>query len=558
MRKMELQWRCAGVALALMALLAGQATGDVTFTLDNQSDVVVERVQAGPDYDGQWEEDLLGSAVLPPGSRRQFEVEAEPGHCMFDVRVHWSGGLRRAFMGRDFCEDARVVFDGGRGLIIKNESDTTIAVVKASPDYESSWGEDRLGEDFVLPGREYVVMFEDLRHCTYDIQLTTVEETYDSETQVQISGWNLCDNPTLAFHGNQLTIVNEGEDLYFIRVSLDHDSQGWGEDLLGIGVLSHGEEMVASMHQFKKDQCLIDVLVADADDRQHVYEGVDICEGRRLLHPQDRATDDPTPAAVPQENFAPGDTFRDCESGCPWMAVVNGGEFERGSWDRDEETPVTNVTVPGPFAVGQYEVSVGQFEEFVRDTDHDGGNRCHVRQGSRWRLTDGRNWRNPGFDQDDSHPVVCVSWDDAVAYTNWLAERTRVPYRLLTEAEAELLARASAMNFERSDRANCRGCGSQRDERSTSPVGRLPDDRLGLSGVFGNASEWMQDCYQSGYSNAPRDGSAWAPQSCQERVVRGGCWATRAQELRASGRDHGRSNRRSSCVGFRVARDLGQ
>lgn len=478
MRKMELQWRCAGVALASMALLFGQAAGAVTFMLDNQSDVVIERVQAGPDYDEQWEEDLLGSAVLPPGSQRQFHVEAAPDHCVFDVRVHWSGGLRRAFMGRDFCEDARVVFDGGRGLIISNESDTTIAIVRASPDYEDSWGEDRLGDDIIEPGFEYVVMFEDRRHCTYDIQLTTMEDT-----QTRIDGWDLCDDPRLLFHGNQPTIVNEDE--------------------------SYG-------------------------------------------------SDDPTPGAVPQENRAPGEPFRDCDSGCPWMAVVNGGEFERGSWDRDEETPVTNVTVSGPFAVGQYEVSVGQFEEFVHDTNHDGGNRCHVRQGSRWRLTDGRNWRNPGFDQDDSHPVVCVSWDDAVAYTSWLAERTRLPYRLLTEAEAELLARASTMDFERSDRANCRGCGSQRDERSTSPVGRLGPDRLGLSDVFGNASEWMQDCYQSGYSNAPRDGSAWAPQSCQERVVRGGCWATRVQELRTSGRDHGRSNRRSSCVGFRVARDLGQ
>lgn len=554
MRELGLQWRCAGVALALMALLAGQAAGDVTFTLDNQSEFVIEHVQAGPDYDEQWEEDLLGSAVLPPGSQRQFHVVAESGHCMFDVRVHWSDGLRRAFMGRDFCEDAHIVFRGGPGLIILNQSDTTIALVEASPDNEDSWGENRLGED-IPPGGEYMLLLEH-DHCTFDVRLTTVDET-----QVEYRRRNLCDDPRLVFHkGNELTVLNEGEtNVFNVQVSLDHQRQGWGPDLLDADeILWSGEVLVVRLHQFPEDQCLIDVLLTDRDDDKHIYEAYDVCQSGRLVHPEGHAGDDPTPAAVPQENRASGDTFRDCDSGCPWMAVVNGGEFERGSWDRDEETPVTNVTVPGPFAVGQYEVSVGQFEEFVRDTDHDGGNRCHVRQGSRWRLTDGRNWRNPGFDQDDSHPVVCVSWDDAVAYTKWLAERTRVPYRLLTEAEAELLARASAMDFERSDRANCRGCGSQRDERSTSPVGRLRHDRLGLSGVFGNASEWMQDCYQSGYSNAPRDGSAWAPQSCQERVVRGGCWATRVQELRASGRDHGRSNRRSSCVGFRVARNLGQ
>ena len=147
--------------------------------------------------------------------------------------------------------------------------------------------------------------------------------------------------------------------------------------------------------------------------------------------------------------------------------------------------------------------------------------------------------------------------DDAIAYTTWLADRTGLPYRLLTEAEADLLAGPSAIEFERSGRANCRNCGSQWDGKSTSPVGRLRPDRLGLSGVFGNAAEWVQDCFQSGYNNAPRDGSAWSPPSCERRVVRGGCWATRAEKLRASGRDHGNPNRRSSCVGFRVARAIG-
>lgn len=566
MRTMGLLQRwCVCAALASTALL-GQIAGAMTFTLDNQSDIVIYQVYAGPDYD-HWGSDLLGSGVLMPGSQQQFDLAAEPSHCMFDVRIHLSNGIVRQFMGLDFCESAYVTFEGDRRVLILNESsDTVIWSAHVSLVTEESWGEDRLGDNVIGAGDEYVVVLEDRysSQCTFDIRLVTAQET-----SVEYRRWDLCADARVVFHEEKtLTVENEGEDeIYFVRASLDHETQEWGRDLISDNILWPGEGAVARFHEFAEDQCLIDVLVKEVDDEEHVYEDVDICTDGRLVHPRgpdalddgDEGVSRPSVVQVQRDDLSVGETFRDCDDWrCPWMVVVDGGAFERGSWDRDEETPVTNVTVSGPFAVGQFEVSVGQFEEFADATDHDGGNRCYVKQGSRWRWTDGLSWRNPGFDQDDSHPVVCVNWDDAIAYTNWLTERTGAQYRLLTETEAELLARASAMSFERSGRANCRSCGSQWDGKSTSPVGRMRPNRLGLSGVFGNAAEWVQDCYQSSYSNAPRDGSAWSPASCEQRAIRGGCWFTKAQKLRASGRDYGKSNRRSSCVGFRVARSIVQ
>ena len=457
-----------------------------------------------------------------------------------------------------------MLFDAGRAFLVSNESRTTIAAVQASPDFGEEMGPNRLREEEVIdPGGSRIVTLEESRYnsrCEFDIRLITRSAIADYQDR------DLCDDMMIVFfEGNEVTVANDGRAVVrSVRVSLDHESQGWGDELLDDS-LPPGENLTTRLHQFPEDQCLFDVLIED--EREHVYAQFDVCRTARLVHSPDADDGPPSSPVFAAEDPAVGKPagyeFQDCD-GCPWMVVVSGGAFERGSWERDDEAPVTNVTVPGPLAVGQFEVSVGQFEEFARDTGHDGGSDCQVKKAGWARLTErrgagrteGRSWRDPGFDQDDAHPVVCVSWNDAVAYTRWLAEKAGRPYRLLTEAEAELLARASATNFKQSGRANCRDCGSRWDGKSTSPVGRLRPDKLGLSGVFGNAAEWVQDCYQSGYSNAPRDGSAWSSPSCERRVVRGGCWSTSAQELRAAGRDSDNAGGRSGCVGFRVARGI--
>ena len=110
--------------------------------------------------------------------------------------------------------------------------------------------------------------------------------------------------------------------------------------------------------------------------------------------------------------------------------------------------------------------------------------------------------------------------------------------------------------FKSSGRANCKGCGSRWDGKGTAPVGMFPADRWGLHEFFGNAWEWVQDCYTPGYSSAPRDGSAWELAGCAQRVHRGGSWATRPERLRAALRNSDNAAFRSSKVGFRVAQTI--
>ena len=107
------------------------------------------------------------------------------------------------------------------------------------------------------------------------------------------------------------------------------------------------------------------------------------------------------------------------------------------------EGPQHQVTIAQPFAVSRFTVTLGEYETFVSETDHAMDKGCYTFVGT-WKLDNAKDFRTPGFSQSDSHPVVCVSWDDATAYAQWLAQRTGKNYRLLTEAEFEYVASAGS------------------------------------------------------------------------------------------------------------------
>jgi formylglycine-generating enzyme required for sulfatase activity len=129
--------------------------------------------------------------------------------------------------------------------------------------------------------------------------------------------------------------------------------------------------------------------------------------------------------AVQERGLKAKDTFRECKD-CPEMVVVPAGRFTMGSPSGEKERasdegPQHVVTIGKAFAVGKFHVTRDQFAVFATETGFAAHSGC--------------DWRNPDFTQEGSHPVVCVSWDDANAYANWLAKKTGKPYRLLSEAE---------------------------------------------------------------------------------------------------------------------------
>jgi formylglycine-generating enzyme required for sulfatase activity len=138
----------------------------------------------------------------------------------------------------------------------------------------------------------------------------------------------------------------------------------------------------------------------------------------------------------------------------PLMVVIPAGRFlmgsPKGELERQDNERQHEVEV-ALFAIGKYAVTVEQFKRFVeasgyRTEAEEGGGfyGCYCLTGSELKPDPDKNWRNPGFSQQqtDKHPVVCVSWNDAVAYTAWLSEQTGKTYRLPTEAEWEYACRA--------------------------------------------------------------------------------------------------------------------
>ncbi|MGB5451975.1 MAG: SUMF1/EgtB/PvdO family nonheme iron enzyme [Sedimenticolaceae bacterium] len=251
--------------------------------------------------------------------------------------------------------------------------------------------------------------------------------------------------------------------------------------------------------------------------------------------------DGSAPAPNTPDSLMPGDTYRDCDA-CPEMVVVPAGRLEMGSvGNRAEETPVHSVVIPGPFAIGVYEVTVDEWDACLRE----GGCRQSPQQGQEGRL-----------------PMVNISWDDAQRYVAWLSAKTGRKYRLPTEAEWEYAARAgSSTLFWWGDapgdtRANCADCGGAWGGKSTAPVGSFQPNPFGLHDVHGNAWEWTGDCWNPSYTGAPADGTPWLRGDCISRVLRGGSWALDHDYMRSARRSRYDRDVRYYLNGLRVVSEL--
>jgi formylglycine-generating enzyme required for sulfatase activity len=244
-----------------------------------------------------------------------------------------------------------------------------------------------------------------------------------------------------------------------------------------------------------------------------------------------------TPAAEPEA----GELVRDCPD-CPELVVLPAGDFEMGANVTPFEKPEHRVTIPKPFAIGRREVTFDEWDA------------CAATGACKHRPDD-HGWGR------GNRPVIDVSWDDAKLYVAWLSQLTGRKYRLPSEAEWEYAARGGTKSTfwwggdTGNGNANCEDCGGP-PRRQTVPTGSFRPNGFGLYDTAGNVAEWVEDCWNDNYRNAPRDGSAWATGQCRQRVLRGGSFGSRANVIRSAARFRYDQDVRYYANGFRVVRDL--
>lgn len=259
-----------------------------------------------------------------------------------------------------------------------------------------------------------------------------------------------------------------------------------------------------------------------------------------------------------------------------------------------DEAPAHAVRITHAFLLGQTAVTVGQFRKFIElsgyiaesDMDGTGGYGYNPKYDPEKSVTgdafEGRDpkysWRNPGFPQEDNHPVVNVTWNDATAFARWLTKREGVTYRSPTEAEWEYACRAGtttryyngndprnvlriANTFDLDTAENWPNWKSHAAQghdgyRFTSPVGSFAPNAFGLYDMSGNAWQWVADWYDENYYSKSPSSDPQGPEDGHVRIRRGGSWHTWPFYTRCSYRNWNSPQTRYTLVGMRLLREL--
>jgi formylglycine-generating enzyme required for sulfatase activity/class 3 adenylate cyclase len=300
--------------------------------------------------------------------------------------------------------------------------------------------------------------------------------------------------------------------------------------------------------------------------------------------PQPAPAQSPQPAATAS---APPKTFRDCPN-CPEMVVIPAGSFQMGAAPGENqryEVPTTEsgrdepqhqVTFAKPFALGKFDVTRAEFAVFAQATNFRPRPGCATSRRGAWEPQEQATWQEPGFDQTERDPVVCMNLLEIGSYLSWLRRTTGKEYRLPSEAEWEYAARGGttttfywgdnveeACGYENLADATYKAkygggmveCADHYPE--TAPVGSFKPNPFGLYDMVGNVYVLTADCWNESYAGAPGDGSAWTTGDCERHPARAASFGvTRLWAVRVANRFPENRIAKRNRFGFRVALSL--
>lgn len=216
----------------------------------------------------------------------------------------------------------------------------------------------------------------------------------------------------------------------------------------------------------------------------------------------------------------------------PEMITVQGGTFTMG--DNAIAPPEHQVTLK-TFNIAKTPITVAQYTSYCKATGH--------------KMPEAPSWG-----QHDANPIVNVSWDDAVAYCDWLSVQTGKLYRLPTEAEYEYAARggqsSKGFKYSGSQSMDVVGWYKGNSDGHAHAVATKKANELGLYDMSGNVWEWCSDWYGA-YSDAPSSNPK-GPSSGYPRVLRGGSWSYSATDCLIASRTGDSPSDTDDDNGFRV------
>jgi formylglycine-generating enzyme required for sulfatase activity len=247
-------------------------------------------------------------------------------------------------------------------------------------------------------------------------------------------------------------------------------------------------------------------------------------------------------------------------SGIPFeMIGIPSGQYLMGSETNNRSTrPVHPVVFENPFLISRTEITIKQYGIFVESTGYiteaEQKGKCWDSDFRRQTISinkPGINWRDPGFVQGDEDPVTCITWNDAMAFCNWLSKQTGRNFRLPSEAEWEYACGAGSVSIDR-DAYKQMAWYYENSNLHTHPVATKSPNSWGIHDMLGNVAEWTMDIWHPDYNGAPEDGSSWLGEPILSRVCRGGSFEREASEMGLHDRDWYDESEAVAGVGFRI------
>jgi len=281
------------------------------------------------------------------------------------------------------------------------------------------------------------------------------------------------------------------------------------------------------------------------------------------------------------------------------MVYIPGGEFLMGTdqkegFPADGEGPVREVII-NPFYMDTYAVTNAQFAEFVNDTGYKTEAEVfgwsfvfyqiiskevaktvknQVASTPWWWVVEGAYWKKPegvdsSIDNRMDHPVIHISWNDAMKYCEWAGKR------LPTEAEWEFAARGGLKqkNYPWGDELTPNGdhlCNIWQGNfphvntkldgyLSTAPVSAFPPNGYGLYNIVGNVWEWCADWFSPTFHVSDTGDNPKGPPTGQTKVMRGGsylCHHSYCNRYRVAARSSNTPDSSTGNLGFRCVKDI--